>query len=111
MQTKLLKDNTMIPKKNQILNEYDYLVYITEQCIKKGFDFESYNSNLSDDECEIGKLQHFVLRIALIDADILNLVYAFEKEFWPTHVDNENSYRDLIDLHLDDNNIHVLNLN
>lgn len=101
----------MVLVENLILDEYDYLVYIAEQCIKKGFDFESYNTQLPVDECEVCKLQHFALRIALLDAEILSLLCTFEKQFWGTSIECEDSYRDFIDLQLNHKNIHVLNLN
>jgi hypothetical protein len=101
----------MLQQELQISNEYDYLVYITEQCINKGFNFEFYNGLLADDECEICKLQHFALQVALLDNEILNLLYSFENKFWGTDVDSENSYRNLIDLHLNHGNVHFLNLN
>ena len=96
---------------NQRLDEYDFLVFITEQCIKKGYDFESYNTLLSADECEVCKLQHFALRVALLDSEILSLLCSFEKQFWGTPIECEDSYRDFIDLQLNHQNIHVLNLN
>ncbi|UYW01445.1 hypothetical protein K5I29_00350 [Flavobacterium agricola] len=95
----------------QIANEYDYLVYITEQCIKKGHNFDIYNAKLPADECEICKLHFFVLNVALLDNEILEMLYAFENKFWSNAITCKTSYRDIIDLHINHENIHILNFN
>jgi len=94
----------------QKLNEYDSLVYITEQCIKKGHDMEAYNAKISQDECEICKLQHFAYQVALVDSDILDLLCAFEFQFWGNNISCKSSYRELINMHLNFENVHVLSL-
>lgn len=78
-------------------DELDYLTRIAQICEEKGYDYKQYASpNLDDEDCEICKLQNFVFNIALIDDEILDLVHAYDKQFWKDSVNCPSEFRAML---------------
>lgn len=93
------------------LDEFDFLTAIADRCDEKGYNVENYNIYIDQDECEVCKLQNYILRVALIDDEILNLVYNFENTFWNSNTECLNTFKELVELQLNIQNSYIVSLN
>ena len=92
------------------LDEFEFLTAIAERCDQKGFFIENYNIYVDKDECEICKLQNYILRVALIDNEILELAYEFGNKFWGSSK-CKNTFKELVELQLNIQNSYFVSLN
>lgn len=93
------------------LDAFDFLTAIAERCDEKGYIINNYNIYLNDEECEVCKLQNYILRVALIDEEILTLAFKFENTFWNTNSTCVNTYKELVELQLNIENSYIVSLN
>ena len=93
------------------LDAFDFLTAIAERCDEKGYSINNYNIYLDDEECEVCKLQNYILRVALIDEEILDLAYKFENTFWNTNTACVNTFKELVELQLNIQNSYIVSLN
>ena len=93
------------------LDAFEFLTAIAERCDEKGYSISNYNIYLDEEECEVCKLQNYILRVALIDLEILELAYKFENTFWNTNTTCVNTFKELVELQLNIQNSYIVSLN